>query len=559
MLFPKTNSKRSIICLDGIWQMKTVGDDYVPTQKATDTFEIAVPASMNEQLIDNSIKEYCGRVLYEREFSCPIDADKKQLLHIGALSHRAKIYLNGALVGETHIGFLPFDFEVELKESNRLSIIIDNRLTYQTLPVGEFDFANNKQKISFDFYNYTGIHRSVSIYNVPKEYIKDVTVRTFVDGEADKIFVEVSGVSDATVTVTDEDGARVIENAPANTALTIKDAKLWGVGEPYLYTLKVMTEHDEYELCFGIRRIEVDEKSFKINGKPVYFKGFGRHEDFHMSGKGTNLPLLIRDMNLMSWVNANSFRTSHYPYGEEIYDYADRHGLLIIDEVPAVTMNWFGGDEFSPEKFNDKTLEVHKASIEHLMARDKNHPSVVMLSVANEPNTKTDASREYFSEIARFARKVTDLPLTLVQFEQCQDDKCADLFDVVCINRYYSWYSDHGNLDVVEGQMHAELCKWFEKYHKPIIVAEFGADTIEGIHAIPPVSFSEEYQQEMIDRCCRAFDKVDFCIGEHVWNFADFKTKQGLTRINGNRKGVFTRERQPKMVAHYLKKRWSQI
>ena len=41
-----------------------------------------------------------------------------------------------------------------------------------------------------------------------------------------------------------------------------------------------------------------------------------------------------------------------------------------------------------------------------------------------------------------------------------------------------------------------------------------------------------------------------------VWNFADFKTKQGLTRIRGNRKGVFTKERQPKMIAHYLKNRW---
>ena len=63
-----------------------------------------------------------------------------------------------------------------------------------------------------------------------------------------------------------------------------------------------------------------------------------------------------------------------------------------------------------------------------------------------------------------------------------------------------------------------------------------------------PFEFIEEYM--------KVIRKLDFVIGEHVWNFADFSTKQGLTRINGNKKGVFSRERQPKMIAHWLKKNW---
>ena len=55
---------------------------------------------------------------------------------------------------------------------------------------------------------------------------------------------------------------------------------------------------------------------------------------------------------------------------------------------------------------------------------------------------------------------------------------------------------------------------------------------------------------------CKTLDKLDYCIGEHVWNFADFKTNQGLKRVGGNRKGVFTKARQPKMAAYYLKERW---
>ena len=86
---------------------------------------------------------------------------------------------------------------------------------------------------------------------------------------------------------------------------------------------------------------------------------------------------------------------------------------------------------------------------------------------------------------------------------------------------------------------------------------EFGADAIEGLHSLPVVAFSEEYQTEFLKEYCRIFDELPYVQGELVWNFADFMTKQGTIRVNGNRKGVFTRDRQPKMAAYYLKERWA--
>jgi beta-glucuronidase len=68
--------------------------------------------------------------------------------------------------------------------------------------------------------------------------------------------------------------------------------------------------------------------------------------------------------------------------------------------------------------------------------------------------------------------------------------------------------------------------------------------------------FTEEYQIEMLKRFNNVLDKLDFIIGEHVWNFADFATKQSVIRVVGNRKGVFTRQRQPKSSAFYLRERW---
>ena len=92
--------------------------------------------------------------------------------------------------------------------------------------------------------------------------------------------------------------------------------------------------------------------------------------------------------------------------------------------------------------------------------------------------------------------------------------------------------------------------------HIPIIVTEFGADTLEGVHSLPSETFTEEYQRDFYEENCRVFDEMDFVVGEHVWNLVDFRTKQGVIRPRGNRKGVFTRDRQPKAAAFWLKERW---
>lgn len=137
------------------------------------------------------------------------------------------------------------------------------------------------------------------------------------------------------------------------------------------------------------------------------------------------------------------------------------------------------------------------------------------------------------------------------------DEKCGHLYDIICVNRYPAWYSDPGHLEVIHDSIKVDLEKWYQKYGKPVILTEFGADTIAGFHTLPPQMFSEEFQVEYLRKVCETLDELDFVIGEHVWNLADFMTKQGTTRIIGNRKGVFSRDRQPKMAAHYLKERWT--
>lgn len=554
MLYPKSNKYRDVYNLNGIWKFKTAEEDYCPTVAAQNCEFMAVPASYNEITTRKSIRDHVGKVLYERTFSVPVREGREYRLRIGATSHKCEIYLNGEKIGEGLNGFLPIDLPLKsLREENRLSVVIDNRLTFQTFPVGQV--VDGKQIIQHDFYNFTGIHRDVLLYALPEKHIEDIAVQTAVDGDYGKIFVAVKTTCKSVrCRVRDRDGAVVAEGNAGE--LMIPSPHTWCPEAPYLYTLVVETECDKYEEKFGIRKVEVNGDKFLLNGKPVYFKGFGMHEDFFVLGKGNNAALNVRDFELLKWIHANSFRTSHYPYSEEIMDLADEYGILVIDEVPAVGMNWWGEKNFAPEKMNEETKRVHKELLRLLWERDKNHPSVVMVSVANEAATHEESGREYFADVIPFARNLTGLPITLAEFTKFADDKVGGLVDVICLNRYYGWYETHGMLEGVSVQLKAELCQWHEKYGKPIVMTEFGADTIEGLHTCPSETFSEEYQKEYIEENCKAMDECSFCIGEHVWNFADFKTKQGVTRFRGNRKGVFTKERQPKFAAHYLKERW---
>lgn len=95
---------------------------------------------------------------------------------------------------------------------------------------------------------------------------------------------------------------------------------------------------DQYELKFGIRNLDWNQNGLNINGKPVYIKGLGRHEDSDIKGRGFDFPLAIREHNLLRWLRINCYRTTHYPHSEEIMDLADSMGIMIINEVPAVAI-----------------------------------------------------------------------------------------------------------------------------------------------------------------------------------------------------------------------------
>ena len=186
------------------------------------------------------------------------------------------------------------------------------------------------QQYSFDFFNYAGIHRSVHLYTTPYEFIKEVILNTKVtdtrDGVVDfKVILSDNSTSDYNIKgiVYDRDNNNITEAIANNETLSgeifIKNANLWWPHlmhpDPgYLYTIEIQLSDnnddliDIYRMKFGIRSLKWTNTSFLINDKPIYFRGFGRHEDSDLRGKGLDYVLLTKDFNLLKWIGANSYR-----------------------------------------------------------------------------------------------------------------------------------------------------------------------------------------------------------------------------------------------------------
>lgn len=152
-----------------------------------------------------------------------------------------------------------------------------------------------------------------------------------------------------------------------------------------------------------------------------------------------------------------------------------------------------------------------------------------------------------------------DRPVTVVVCNNhYTEDLVAPAMDVICMNRYYGWYIFPGNLDAAKQALTHEMEYWKTK-NKPVIITEYGADTVAGLHDASANMFTEEYQAAYYDASNQILDQYEFVRGEHPWNFADFATIQGVMRVDGNKKGLLTRDRRPKLAAHYFRKRWNGI
>ncbi|XP_071757671.1 beta-glucuronidase [Centroberyx gerrardi] len=599
MLFPRESPSREVKELTGLWDFRA---DQSPSrnlgfQKAWyksrlaetgPVIDMPVPASYNDITQDPTLRDFIGWVWYEREVVVPArwiaDEGTRVVLRVGSAHYYSVVWVNGVKVTEHNGGHLPFEAEIGdlIREDSavpcRITIAVNNTLTLETLPPGSIRHMDDTsmyppgyfvQNTQFDFFNYAGIHRPVLLYTTPQAYVDDITVVTDFSDNIGLVNYKVSVLGTPTanlkVSLMDKDGHCVASSSGPSGVLKVTDVNLWWPylmheNPGYLYSMEVhmmaadgrAAYEDVYTLPVGIRTVKVTSTQFLINNKPFYFHGVNKHEDSDIRGKGFDWSLIVKDFNLLKWLGANSFRTSHYPYAEEILQMCDRHGIVVIDECPGVGIK-------DIRSFRNASLAHHLVVMDEMVRRDKNHPSVVMWSVANEPASEVPPAGLYFKTLITHTKALDPTrPVTYITDSNYARDKGAPYVDVLCVNSYFAWYHDPGHPEVIPIQLNTQFENWYGKYQKPIIQSEYGADVVPGLHNDPPMMFTEEYQKLVLQSYHSVFDqkRKEYVIGELIWNFADFMTAQGVARVVGNKKGIFTRQRQPKAGAFILKERY---
>ncbi len=327
-----------------------------------------------------------GKYIYKKTLH--IEPDKLSfytaLLFEGVYRY-ATIKLNGTVVHENNNGFSDFLVDLSGKLAggdNEIEVIADNTLT-----------PNCR------WYTGSGIYRPVWLIQKERKLIDDVKITTLSHTPA-IINVDVQSKEPAIVIIYDKDTI-IYEGIPGN--IEIKVARLWSVDSPYLYKCAVKCGSDREELTFGIRTVEaVPGKGLFINGQETLLRGGCIHSDNGILGACSYKNAEYRKVRILKEAGFNAIRCAHNPCSRYFLEACDELGMFIIDEA-------FDG-WYTPKEYHDYSRDFwndYKNTLSRMVAKDFNHPCVIMYSVGNEVSeTAKDEGIQLLGEMTEFVKSI---------------------------------------------------------------------------------------------------------------------------------------------------------
>lgn len=368
---------RQTVSLDGAWEFRHEQGPWRVAQ---------VPGPWQAQFAD--LRHSSGRAVYRRRFSVPDHAPGTEVvLRFGAVFHFAEVRVNGIPVGRSDNGWLPFDCVVPasvLRSDNEVAVhclVPDgDRATSPDAPFAEI--PHGKQS----WYGpQGGIWQSVALELRHPCHLTRVAISAEVDGRVGLTLQlpEAAEGAEVRLTVIDPTGARVLHHdltatCPTTSAtVKVESPRLWSTDRPDLYRLRVELARgavlDRSEHSFGFRRFEARDGRFFLNGEPFYMRA-ALDQDYYPEGICTppSVAYLEDQFRKARELGLNMLRTHIKIPDPRYYEAADRMGLLIWTEIPNVAT------------FTDASARRMKETMEGIIARDGNHPCIVIWTLINE-------------------------------------------------------------------------------------------------------------------------------------------------------------------------------
>jgi beta-galactosidase/beta-glucuronidase len=505
----------------------------------TETESVNLPHTWNIGRHDN----YLGKAWYFRTFEMPVQAANLHVkLHFGAAFYSARVWLNGTEVGGHEGGYTAYSLDITpyLHTTNYLAVEVDNRIGQATIP-GFAMRGRDPKQIWYDWWDYGGIVRDVWLTLAGSVEVDRQRIRCQIHENVaiveDGIFLE------SRLKKTEHLLARATafgpDNQPAATqtrtvladagahevavSLELPSPKLWSIDHPNVYRMVVQITDadgnilDEQSDTFGVRTIEIRDRHLLINGERVRLTGITRHEESVWEGLAETPGTMRYDYDDMKALQVTLTRPVHYPQNPFILDYADRHGILLIPEIPV----W----QFSEAQLRDpKVLALAQQQMREMIEQAGNHPSIFAWSVCNESDTGTPGGIAYFRAMRDFIRQldpdrfVSYADDNLPKLQQAQDSAAHDA-DFLMMNQYFgSW---HGPATALPASLD-KVDRMFPD--KMVIISEFG---LPGIFA-KDAEDADRMRVKIIQEQMPELARRDWIAGAILWCYQDYKSRRNL-------------------------------
>jgi len=442
-------------------QLPHVSDGaWTPVQLPHD-WSIAGPFSQDEPCGGPGGYVPTGIGWYRKSFKIPQSSGRRRIsVFFDGVYQRSDVWVNGQHLGMRPYGYIGFSYELTpylsvVGEPNVIAVRVDNSLQ-----------PNSR------WYTGSGITRHAWLVTTDLVHLAQwgTTIRT-PEIALDRAMVEVStlvrneqGQAASCVLTTgilDHSGKTVQTDAVRGTIaaheeyvfkqrLVVEKPSFWSVATPHLYTTRQTlacegVEVDAETTSFGIRTIEFDvDKGFLLNSERVKMNGVCLHHDGGAVGAAVPERVWQRRLSLLQEMGCNAIRCSHNPPDPEFLNLCDAMGFLVMAEA---FDEWREGKGQTPQYGYHKYFDEWGArDVSDMIARDRNHPSIVLWSAGNEvPDQVVPRGPETLRKLLEiFHREDPTRPVTVACDQVAADPKPAPLeflsqLDVVGYNYADRW------------------------------------------------------------------------------------------------------------------------
>ena len=541
------------------WEFEPCGGEY-----AGEKFQVYTPSCWENH---PNFRNYRGEGIYRTRFYLGGNAR----LEFKGVSHTATIYVDGKCVGTHYNAYSIFTVELRnLKEDwHTLEVKADNRFS-----------EKSALHVPNDYMSYGGLSRPVVLESIEDTFIEWVHVTPKMAAQTDSMEAGTSWEAEVEVCVKNISPDRKVvditstiqekvlewkaqqipagENIRVRGTLAFDQVIPWSQEEPKLYYVENTLKDkdvivDDLIDRFGFRQVTVKGKQILINGQAVKIKGLCRHEDHPQFGCALPAAAIAADLEIIKDLGANSIRTAHYPNDEVFLDMCDEQGILVWEENHARGLSL---EDMMNPNFEEQAEQV----IREMIPAHYNHPSIYIWGILNECASDSEYGKECYRKQFELIKQLdTSRPHS---FASCKfkTDISFGLPDVVSYNIYPLWYHDTPPEEYLD-----DLYQWVQQdtegAGKPFLITEIGAGAIYGCRNAYHSKWTEEYQEEALEKQLHAVLNYKDCCGVYIWQFCDIRISDewfgGRPRTMNN-KGIVDEYRRPKLSYDIVKKMYKE-